>query len=161
MEPLRLEGGRGSFVSGDPQGDALRVAYFRDFSGALVGRAWFGPGASGPPGHAHGGSMAAVLDEAMGAAVWMNDRPSVAVHLAIDFRSMLPLGTDAFLRAEIEEIRGRKVFTRGRIDDGDGTLFCRARGIFLHLDPDRDRRLLEAAAKALGADLESVLADLQ
>lgn len=161
VEPVRLEGGRGSFVSGDPRGDTLRVAYFRDPSGALVGRAWFGPGASGPPGHAHGGSMAAVLDEAMGAAVWMNDRPSVAVHLATDFRTMLPLGTDAFLRAEIERVEGRKVFTRGRIDDGAETVFCEARGIFLHLDPDRDRELLEEAARALGADAESVLSDLE
>ena len=65
--PLALEGGQRSFVSGKPQSGLLRVHYFeRQGDDAIVGRAWFGPGAAGPPGHAHGGSIAAVLDEAMG-----------------------------------------------------------------------------------------------
>ena len=150
VQALRLEGGRGSFVSGDPTGDTLRVAYFRDSGGLLVGRVWFGPGALGPPGHAHGGSMAAVLDEAMGAAVWMHDRPAVAVNLNTDFRCMLPLGTDAYLEARIEKIDGRKVFTRGRLHDGGDTVFCEATGIFLHLEPGRDREILGKVARALG-----------
>ena len=58
------------FLQGHPH---LRIAYYRsaekDDHGhhALFGRAFFGSaGCEGPPGHAHGGSMAAVLDEAMG-----------------------------------------------------------------------------------------------
>ena len=98
VKPFRLEGGRGSFVSGDPRGDRLRVSYFRRIDdGLLVGRAWFGPGAQGPPGHAHGGSIAAVLDEAMGAAAWLAGHLVVAVRLDTRFRKMLPLGTDTFL----------------------------------------------------------------
>ncbi|HXT52702.1 MAG TPA: PaaI family thioesterase, partial [Thermoanaerobaculia bacterium] len=85
LDPFRIEGGRGSFVSGDPVGDTLRVAYFRrEGDGRLMGRAWFGPGTAGPPGHAHGGAMAAVLDEAMGAAAWMAGHIAVAAHLATD-----------------------------------------------------------------------------
>lgn len=157
VKAFRLEGGRGSFVSGDPEGDTLRVAYFRDAEGNLVGRVWFGPGALGPPGHAHGGSMAAVLDEAMGAAVWMHDRPSVAVNLNTDFRRMLPLGTDAYLEAGIERSEGRKVFTRGRIHDGEGTVFCEATGVFLHLEPERDRAVLRKVAEGLGISEEQLL----
>ena len=44
-----------------------------------------GPPIEGPPGHAHGGSMAAVLDEAMGAAAWMEGHLVVAVRLATSF----------------------------------------------------------------------------
>lgn len=59
----------GTFVSGDPGGNRLRVRYFRrDNDGALLAKVWFGPGTQGPPGHAHGGSMASILDEAMAAA---------------------------------------------------------------------------------------------
>ena len=36
----------------------------------------------GPPGHADGGSLAAVLDEAMGAAVWLAGHSVVAAHLS-------------------------------------------------------------------------------
>src|SRR5262245_51363894 len=85
-----------SFVSGEPRGRRLRVSYFRRIrDGNLVGKAWFGPGAEGPPGLAHGGSVAAVLDEAMGAACWQAGHPSLAARLSIEFRAMVRLGTDA------------------------------------------------------------------
>lgn len=58
------------FLQGHPD---LRLAYYRNLEKderghhVLLGRAFFGSaGCEGPPGHAHGGSMAAVLDEAMG-----------------------------------------------------------------------------------------------
>jgi acyl-coenzyme A thioesterase PaaI-like protein len=161
LEPLRIEGGRGSFVSGEAGNPRLRVAYFRRGDGRLVGRAWFGPGALGPPGHAHGGAIAAVLDEAMGAAAWQAGLIGVAASLGTDFRRMLPLGTDAVLEAWVEEHHGRKVHTAGRLTGDDGTLFAEARALFVRLDPERDRGMLERVAHALGRDVEDVLAALR
>jgi acyl-coenzyme A thioesterase PaaI-like protein len=159
IEPLRLEGGRGSFVSGDPQGDRLRVRYFRRTAdGRLVGRAWFGPGALGPPGHAHGGSIAAVLDEAMGAAAWLSGFLVVAVRLDTSFQRLLPLGTDTFLEAWIDRVEGRKVWTLGRLLDCDDEPYAEAEGLFVTLDPARNRALLEKAAAALGLDPQELLA---
>jgi acyl-coenzyme A thioesterase PaaI-like protein len=161
IDPLRLEGGPRSFVSGEPAGDRLRVRYFRrERDGRLVGRAWFGPGAQGPPGHAHGGSMAAVLDEAMGAAAWMEGHLVVAVRLATSFQRMLPLGTDALLEAWVERVEGRKVWTLGRLVDGDGEAFAEADALFLELDLERFRPLIEKAAKALGVTVEELLRTL-
>jgi acyl-coenzyme A thioesterase PaaI-like protein len=158
LDPVRIEGGRGSFVSGDPEGETLRVAYFRRTSDdRLVGRAWFGPRSSGPPGHAHGGSMAAVLDEAMGAAAWRAGHISVAASLQTEFRSMLPLGTDALLEAWVERHEGRKVFTRGLLRGDDGRLFAEATALFIRLDAERDREMLVRVAQALGKDPEDVL----
>lgn len=162
VDPFRIEGGRGSFVSGDPEGETLRVGYFRrPGDGRLVGRAWFGPGTAGPPGHAHGGSMAAVLDEAMGAAAWLDGHIAVAAHLATDFRAMLPLGTDATLEAWVERRDGRKVWTRGSLSSGDGTLFAEATALFIRLDAERDRALLARAAEAMGRSLDEVLAGVR
>jgi acyl-coenzyme A thioesterase PaaI-like protein len=154
VEPPRLEGGRGSFVSGDPVGDRLRVRYFRrGRDQALVGRAWFGPGAAGPPGHAHGGAIAAVLDEAMGAAAWMAGHIVVAVRLETDFRRMLPLGTDTLMEAWVKRVEGRKVWTRGRLFDAAGAPFAEAEGLFVTLDPERFGGLLERVAAVLGVGL--------
>lgn len=90
IEPLESVGTGRSFVSGEPSGDRLRVRYYRrERDRALVGKIWFGPGAEGPPGHAHGGSMAAVLDEAMGAGAWLAGHAVVAAKLTINFRRML------------------------------------------------------------------------
>jgi acyl-coenzyme A thioesterase PaaI-like protein len=142
VDPLNLEAsGRRSFVSGGGglgEGDRLRVAYFRrEGHRGLVGRAWFGPGAEGPPRHAHGGSVAAVLDEAMGSAAWQEDLPVVAGHLATDFRRMVPLGIDARFEAAVERIDGRKVYTAGRLTDDDGRLLAEATAIFIRLKPEQ------------------------
>ena len=151
VDPLRIEGGRGSFVSGEPQGHRLRVRYFRrESDGRLVGRAWFGSGAEGPPGHAHGGSMAAVLDEAMGAAAWMAGHKVVAAQLDTSFRRMLPLGTDATLEAWVEKVDERKVWTRGWLVDGDGQPFAEARALFLKIDPARFKILLKKVSDREG-----------
>ena len=64
--------GGGSFVEGDPQGDRLRIRMFvRESDCRLLSKVWFGPQAEGPPGHAHGGSQAAILDHTMGVAAWV------------------------------------------------------------------------------------------
>jgi acyl-coenzyme A thioesterase PaaI-like protein len=161
VEPFRLEGGRRSFVSGEPEGDRLRVSYFRRGSDArLVGRVWFGPGAQGPPGHAHGGSIAAVLDEAMGAAAWLEGHLVVAVQLNTSFRTMLPLGTDAYLEAWVEGVDGRKVRAQGRLHTAGGELFAEADGLFLEIDPERFRPMLEKAAADRGVSVEELLARL-
>ena len=150
IDPLRLEGGRGSFVSGEPEGDRLRVRYFwRGGDRPLVGRAWFGPGAEGPPGHAHGGSMAAVLDEAMGAVAWAAGHRVVAVQLDTSFRRMLPLGTDALLEAWVSGAEGRKVRTGGRLLDDQGGVFAEATAIFLELDPETLGQLLEKVSRGV------------
>lgn len=150
LDPLLSVGAGRSFVSGEPAGDRLRVAYFRrDSDGALVGRVWFGPGAEGPPGHAHGGSMAAVLDEAMGAGAWMGGHAVVAVKLTTQFHRMLPIGTDAVLEAWVERVDGRKVTTRGRLCSAGGVQFASAEGLFIVLSAERFSGFVELAALSL------------
>jgi len=160
--PLALEGGQRSFVSGKPQSGLLRVHYFkRQGDDAIVGRAWFGPRAAGPPGHAHGGSIAAVLDEAMGVAAWSSGYASVAAHLEVDFSRMIPLGTDALLEAWVEKASGRKVMTRGRLLDDDGESFAEAAGLFVVLDPERFEDVLEKVAEAMGVDPADLLSNVE
>lgn len=141
--PAQGMGGQRSFVSGDPHGDRLRAQYYRrDEDDAWVGKVWFGPGAEGPPEHAHGGSIAAVLDEAIGGAVWMSGHLAVAATLTLHYRNMLPLGTVAVVEASLERVEGRKVHARGAINGPDGQLFCEAEGIFIKLD---ERQLSDLA----------------
>ncbi|MBW2460758.1 MAG: hypothetical protein JRH11_03865 [Deltaproteobacteria bacterium] len=143
-----------SFVSGEPEGERLRVRYYRGPQGGLCGKVWFGPGTQGPPGHAHGGSIASILDEAMGAATWMGGHPAVALELVSRFRNMIPLGTVATITAEISETEGRKVRTVGRLEGSDGTLYAEGEGLFLELDPARLGDLAERANKMMGAVID-------
>lgn len=153
--PLRLPTDVGivSYVSGEPEGERLRVRYYRDPVGRLRARVWFGPGTQGPPGHAHGGSIAAILDEAMGGATWMAGHPTVALELTSRFRRLIPLGTVATLTAEFTGPHGRKLSTRGRLEGPDGTLYAEGEALFLVLDPSRFGALANRAREILGTDV--------
>lgn len=143
--PAQGMGGPRSFVSSDPHGDRLRARYYRrDADNAWVGKVWFGPGAEGPPEHAHGGSTAAVLDEAMGGAVWMAGHLALAAQVTIHYKNMLPLGTVVVVEAWVHDNQGRKVHARGRLLGPEGQLYCESEGIYIKLD---ERQLEELARR--------------
>lgn len=113
------------FVSGEPEGNRYRIRYFRDGAGRLRARCWFGPETEGPPGHAHGGSMAAVLDEVLGLAALTAGHSVVVGNLNVSFRNMLPLEQVVTIESEVISAAGRKVLVRGRICLGE-TVFTEA-----------------------------------
>jgi len=142
VDPFPRLAGGGAFVSGDPRSDRLRVRYFhRASDDTLVAAVWFGPGTEGPPGHAHGGSVASVLDEAMGGAAWHAGYPVVAARISVDFREMVPIGTEATIEARIERVDGRKIRARGRMIGKDGQLYADGEGLFVVLEPEQLERL--------------------
>jgi acyl-coenzyme A thioesterase PaaI-like protein len=136
--------GTRSFVSSD-DGDRIRVRYYADLEGATRARAWFGPGAEGPPGHVHGGALAALLDEAMGMAGLATGRVVVAARIEVDFRSMVPLGEVVDVVLEVVETAGAKVSVRAELRRGE-TVACRATGLFVDIGTDR----MGQAAEAVG-----------
>lgn len=121
-----LVGNSLKFVSGDPEGQRFRVRYFRDEQQNLVARVWFGPETEGPPGHAHGGAMAAVLDEVLGLAAWAAGHPIVVGKLNIHFSQLLPLETVMQVESEIVSVEGRKITVKGSIVDPEGVVFASA-----------------------------------
>ena len=133
LSPITAKSGR-SWVHGQEGDLRMRVAYFRrDNDDALVGRVWFGPWCEGPPGHAHGGSMASVLDDAIGKVGWLNGHRVLAAKIEVSFRRMLPLGRDVLIEAFIDRVEGRKVHTRGHLLAADGAPYAEAQGLFIEL----------------------------
>lgn len=137
--------GTRSFVSSDDDGDRLRVRYYADDAGRTWARAWFGPGAEGPPAHAHGGALAALMDEAMGMAVLATGRVAVAARIEVDFRAMVPLGEVATVELAVGEAVGAKVPVRGVLRLADGTTACEASGLFVEIGAEA---IGDAAARA-------------
>jgi acyl-coenzyme A thioesterase PaaI-like protein len=138
---------RRSFVAGDPHGERIRVRYLVRPStademphasaqrpAALRALAWFGPRAEGPPGHAHGGAMASVLDEAMGLAVWLAHRAAVAAHLETDFRRPIPLGATVAVETDVGPVEGSgRARATARIVAEDGTVYADGSAVFVLL----------------------------
>ena len=115
-------------------GDRVRLAYFRKPNQPdLYAKAWFGAKTMGPPGHVHGGAMAATLDEAMGAVCWMNGHHVVAATITITFLSMLPIETETIVEAAIERIDGRKIHLRSKLKDPSGRIVTEGSGLFIVL----------------------------
>lgn len=85
----------------------------------------------GPPGHAHGGCLSAVLDEAMGAAVWCAGHPVVAARLEVDFRKAVPLGVACRAEAWVTAVDGRKVWAESELRLADGSLATKGRGLYV------------------------------
>ncbi|HJV67203.1 MAG TPA: hotdog domain-containing protein [Geomonas sp.] len=109
------------FVSGDPQGNRFRTRYYRDSEKHLHARIWFGPETGGPPGHAHGGAVAAVMDECLGLAGWAAGYAIVVGNLNVSFRNMLPLEKVVTVESRVISAQGRKVMVHGRIFSGETT----------------------------------------
>ncbi len=107
------------FVSGEPDGNRYRVRYYKNAEQQLRARIWFGPETEGPPGHAHGGAMAAVLDEVLGLAAWTAGYPIVVGNLNVSFRNLLPLQQVVTVESAVVSAQGRKVMVHGRICLGE------------------------------------------
>ena len=115
-------------------GDRVRLAYFRKPDEPdLYAKAWFGAKTMGPPGHVHGGAMAATLDEAMGAVCWMNGHHVVAATITISFLSMLPIETETIVQATIDRVEGRKIHLKSSIKNPSGRVVAEGSGLFIVL----------------------------
>ncbi len=135
------------FVSADADPKRFRVRYWKDADGNLAAKVRFGPNCEGPPGHAHGGSLASVLDEAMGGNSWLHGHAALAGTLTIKYRAPFPLETVATVTSKIERVEGRKVFTSGAIRSADGTLHAEGEGIFVVMREDVQQMLAAEARK--------------
>ena len=92
----------------------------------------------GAPLHAHGGMVAAVLDDACGYVSFLVTRIFVTAHLEVDYRSPVVLGEEYGVRAWCTGITGRKVEVRAELRQGDDVL-AEALGLFVTVDLDHFR----------------------
>lgn len=100
---------------------------------AVVGTARFGPQYEGPPGHVHGGYLAAAFDEVLGMAQSFGGKPGMTGTLTVRYRSPTPLHVELALRGWVERVEGRKIFTRGTVHVGD-RLCAEAEAVFISID---------------------------
>jgi acyl-coenzyme A thioesterase PaaI-like protein len=100
----------------------------------IAGEVTYGPAYEGPPGHVHGGMIAAMFDELLGFAQLS---PGFTAYLHINYRKPTPLNTRLDLEAWVENIDGRKRIVRGECRAGD-VLLADAEGLFIAPRDDED-----------------------
>lgn len=119
------------FVCGTENPHSIGVTWYERDDGAITAEVTFTLAQQGPPGYVHGGASAAVLDEAMGAAVWRAGHRAMAVSLSTDYRRPVPLGQAVHVEARLVDQEGKALRTRGEIRLPNGTVAVVARGIFV------------------------------
>lgn len=113
--------------------------------GGLEGTAFFDYQYEGPPTCVHGGVIAMVFDELLGAANIAAGCPGMTGTLTIVYRKPTPLRAELRLEARCTGRQGRKITTWGGIYRGDD-LLAEAEGIFIELVPERFLRAVTAHA---------------
>lgn len=87
----------------------------------------------GAPGHAHGGAIAAALDDLFGGVAMLHGELPVTASLTVDYRAPVLLGHDLDLVARLDDRDGRKLRVSGEVRDGD-VVVAEARALMIAVD---------------------------
>jgi acyl-coenzyme A thioesterase PaaI-like protein len=104
------------------------------------GTAVFGSAYEGPPGHVHGGHIAAAFDELLGMAQSLSGQRGMTGTLTVRYRRPTPLGRPLDFAAQLDRVEGRKIFVSGTLHAA-GVLCAEADGVFVAVDFARLARL--------------------
>jgi acyl-coenzyme A thioesterase PaaI-like protein len=88
---------------------------------------------TGPPGTVHGGVVAMVLDELLGAVNACLGLGAYTGTLTVRYERPTPIGQPLAFDAWVDRTEGRKVFTVGTIS-ADGVVTARAEGVFIRVE---------------------------
>ncbi len=114
-----------------PAPNGLGMRFYAQPDNSVIGQVKIGISKQGPPGYAHGGSLIALLDEAMGASAWHQGYRCVAANLQFDLKYGVPLDTNITVRGWVESKSGRKVWCKSEITLPDGRVAVSGHGLFL------------------------------
>lgn len=87
----------------------------------------------GPPHGVHGGFVAAMFDEVLGATQALAGAPGVTGRLTVHFRHLTPIEEDLAFEGWIERSEGRRVVAKATCHAGE-TLCADADGLFFRVD---------------------------
>lgn len=93
----------------------------------------------GAPGIAHGGAVAAVLDDLFGFLLVKAGGPAVTRQLTVDYLAPLQLGVSYDFNAAIDSLEGRKLHVSSVVADPSGATVATASAPFIMVDIEHFR----------------------
>jgi uncharacterized protein (TIGR00369 family) len=127
----------GCFGCGDDNHAGLHLKFFVDEEGRVLCRLRLAAQFQGPPGHAHGGIIATLLDEAMSKANRQRNIVAMTRHMSVDYLRPVPLEADLVLEgwseSDTESNSSRKHRCSAELRNAHGTVLASATGIFLQI----------------------------
>jgi uncharacterized protein (TIGR00369 family) len=89
---------------------------------------------TGPPGHAHGGIIATILDEAMGKINRLSRVVALTRSMKVDYLKPVPLGKPLTVIGRAQGVEGREHTNVAEITDDQGKVLARSTGVFVAVD---------------------------
>jgi uncharacterized protein (TIGR00369 family) len=126
------------FACGKDNADGMHLKFFLDEAARhAICKFKLSRRFTGPPGHAHGGIIATILDEAMGKV--NRFRNVLALTSAMDIRYLkpVPLGKLLIVTGYEQSVEGRKHINVAEISNEQGEVLARSTGTFIAIDPEK------------------------
>ncbi len=92
---------------------------------------------TGPPGHAHGGIIATILDEAMGKVNKFRNVLALTASMEIKYLKPVPLNQPLTVTSAEQSVDGRRHINMAEISNAKGEVLARSTGTFIAIDPEK------------------------
>ena len=120
----------------NPEGMRLKFSYDEARKGFLC-RFRLSKRFTGPPGHAHGGIIATILDEAMGKVNKIHNVIALTSEMSVQYLKPVPLGKPLRVESHEVSVRGRRHINAAAILNQRGDVLARSRGTFIAVDAEK------------------------
>ena len=126
------------FVCGMNNPDGMRLKFTLDeVRQTFICRFRLGKRYTGPPGHAHGGIIATILDDAMGKVNKLRHVVALTSQITVDYLKPVPLNKPLRVESREVRVRGRRHINMAEILNPKGEVLARSRGLFIAIDPQK------------------------
>jgi uncharacterized protein (TIGR00369 family) len=120
----------------NPYGMRLRFTYDEE-GDRFVCRFRLSKRYTGPPGHAHGGIIATILDEAMGKVNKLRHVIALTSTITVDYLKPVPLNKPLRVESRELRVRGRHHTNAAEILNQKDEILARSKGLFIAIDPKK------------------------
>jgi uncharacterized protein (TIGR00369 family) len=145
LEPLSHGALNRCFGCGQTNRTGLRLKFFVDEEHTIVGRVRLARRFEGPPGHAHGGIIATLLDEAMSKANRQFGVLAMTRQMEVEYLKPVPLGVELLLTGRRSGSSEKKHYCESQLANEAGEVLARAKALFIAVD----REMLPKALRRL------------
>ncbi len=126
------------FGCGKDNAEGLRLKFHLDGEGKrFIARFRLSRRFTGPPAHAHGGVIAAILDEAMGKVNKLRSVVAMTQEMRVQYLRPVPLHRTLLAEAWEISVHGRQHINAAEIKNEQGEVLARSTGTFVAVDPHK------------------------
>jgi uncharacterized protein (TIGR00369 family) len=146
-EPLAHTALHHCFGCGEKNRSGLRLRFYQNATGQILCHVRLAGRFEGPPGHAHGGIVATLLDEAMSKANRARKIMAMTRHIEVEYLRPVPLKAELALTAWHVSSEGRKHRCEAEIRNKAGDLLATGTALFIAIDPARFLAVTQSGPK--------------